>query len=468
MVLDADTGRIMTSIQPDALRHPASLTKMMTLYLVFDALDSGALTLDQQLPVSMRAASQAPSKLGLRVGGTVSVEDAVLGLVTKSANDAAVVLAESLGRSPENFARMMTVKARSLGMTSTVYRNPNGLPDDAQVTTARDQARLGLALMRDHPHWYPYFSTRTFRYGAAELRNHNRLLIRYPGTDGIKTGYINASGFNLVASVKRDGRRVIGVIFGGRTGRERDDQMIGMLDQAFAALEGTPRPVVTLLADMPDKPGPRIATATAATPPGMPNPRPVTVARTTQATGDAIAALADEEPDEEDDPPAKVAVATPVPAPPAPAAAAPIARLATQSAPTEAAVAALAPIMPVPRPGTMAPVPQGLALPAPAPAAPEVADAAPGPLGSWAIQLGAFVGKSAAEAHVQRVRDKAPRLLAGSETRLEPGNNDGQLIWRARLAGFAESSARAACRQLRTMQIACVPVAPDRLALVAD
>ncbi|WP_439815339.1 serine hydrolase [Zavarzinia sp. CC-PAN008] len=465
LVLDADSGRVLVSTQPDALRHPASLTKMMTLYLVFDALDAGTLTLDQRLPVSSRAAGQEPSKLGLRAGSTVSVEDAVLGLVTKSANDASVVLAEALGRSSEGFARMMTTKARALGMSSTVYRNPNGLPDSAQVTTARDQARLGLALMRDHPHWYPYFSTRTFRYGAATHGNHNRLLTRYPGTDGIKTGYIRASGFNLVASVQRDGRRLVGVIFGGTSGRQRDDRMIAMLDEAFAALQGTPRPAQPLLAQVGARPGPATAraarqvAAVAASPaPGLPVPRPAEIARAalpplpvaaaSEAEIDAVAAMIDEEPAE----------AT---------AAGDIAALVSGgTAPVAAANTVAAPRQ---RPAMMAAVPPGLALPAQAPATSAAEEeAARQPLGSWAIQLGAFAGKSAAEAHIQNVRAQAPRLLAGTETRLEPGNNSGQLVWRARLAGFAEPSARAACRQLRTLQIACLPVAPDQLALAGQ
>ena len=239
LIIDVDSGRIMQQVNPDAERFPASLTKMMTLYLAFDALESGRLKLQQPLPVSARAQAQSPSKLGLRAGATIPAEQAILGLVTRSANDAAVVLAEALGGTEDAFAKKMTERARAIGMSRTEFQNASGLPDPDQRTTARDMATLGLALMRDHPRYYPYFSTQKFVYRGKPIKNHNHLLTRYQGTDGIKTGYTSASGFNLVASVRRGEHHVIGVVFGGSSGPARDARMMAMLDNAFADLQGT-------------------------------------------------------------------------------------------------------------------------------------------------------------------------------------------------------------------------------------
>lgn len=233
IVLDAETRQIVFAEDPDGVRYPASLTKIMTMYLVFDALDRGRLRLDQRIPVSVRAASQAPSSLGLRPGTRISVEDALLGVAVKSANDAAVVLAEAIAGSETAFAKLMTDKARALGMHNTTFRNASGLPHSQQRTTARDMATLGLAVLNHHPRHYHYFSIREFSFEGRIHSNHNRLLGQMDGADGIKTGFINASGFNLVASVKRDGRRLIGVVFGGNTSRERDLQMVRLLESGF-------------------------------------------------------------------------------------------------------------------------------------------------------------------------------------------------------------------------------------------
>jgi D-alanyl-D-alanine carboxypeptidase len=242
IVIDAESGEILHATDPDNLRHPASLTKMMTLYLTFQALEADRIGLNQYLPVSLNAAEQAPSKLGLRPGQRIKAEDAILGLVTESANDAAVVLAEWLGGSEEGFAEMMTRQAHALGMNKTHFNNPSGLPNDGQVTTARDMAVLGDALIYHFPQYYPYFSRDSFTYAGLYHHNHNHLMDRYDGMDGIKTGYIRASGFNLVASAKRGSTRLIGVVFGGHSTLERDNRMAQLLDQAFARAEnGSPR-----------------------------------------------------------------------------------------------------------------------------------------------------------------------------------------------------------------------------------
>jgi D-alanyl-D-alanine carboxypeptidase len=239
MVVDADTGEVLHSVNPDNRNFPASLTKMMTLYLLFDQLDSGKVHLTDRMPVSAHAAGQAPSKLNLRPGQTLAVEDAVLGLCTKSANDAAVTVGEFIGGSEPAFAEMMTRKAHELGMRQTTFRNASGLPNLGQMSTARDMTTLARALIHNHAKQYHYFSTRQFTYNGATMGTHNHLMEHYEGADGIKTGYIAASGFNLVASAKRNGRRLIGVVFGGQSAAARDRHMAQLLDDAFAHTPGT-------------------------------------------------------------------------------------------------------------------------------------------------------------------------------------------------------------------------------------
>jgi D-alanyl-D-alanine carboxypeptidase len=236
IVLDAESGRVLQSSNADDIRYPASLTKIMTLYLAFDALKRGEIKLTDRFTVSKNAADMPPTKLGLLPGETIKVEDAILGLVTKSANDAAAVVAENLAGSESRFAELMTRKAHQLGMTETRFRNASGLPDEDQVTTARDMATLALAVMRDLPEYYSYFSRESFTFRGRTHRNHNHLLSQYEGTDGIKTGYIRASGFNLVASSKRGDTRLIGVVLGGKTARSRDAAMQKLLDRTFAQM----------------------------------------------------------------------------------------------------------------------------------------------------------------------------------------------------------------------------------------
>jgi D-alanyl-D-alanine carboxypeptidase len=229
IIVDGNSGAVLQSTNPDASRHPASLTKIMTLYLLFERLEAGKMTVDTQMDVSERASEQAPTKLGLKPGQTLRVEDAIKGLVTRSANDAAVVIAEAIAGDEDEFAKLMTRKARSLGMSKTVYRNASGLPNDDQITTARDQATLGRAIQDRFPRYYRYFATTTFVYKGNAIRNHNRLLGNVEGVDGIKTGYTRASGFNLVSSMRRGNRHLVGVVLGGRSGGSRDATMRSLL-----------------------------------------------------------------------------------------------------------------------------------------------------------------------------------------------------------------------------------------------
>ncbi len=229
IIVDANSGSTLQATSADSLRHPASLTKIMTLYMLFERLESGKLKLDSPMDVSAHASQQAPTKLGLRPGQTIRVEDAIKGLVTRSANDAAAVIAEAISGDEDDFAKAMTRKARALGMSKTVYKNASGLPDSEQVTTARDQATLGRAIQDRFPKYYRYFATEAFNYKGRSIRNHNKLLGRVEGVDGIKTGYTRASGFNLVTSMKRGNRYVVGVVMGGRSGGSRDAIMRNLL-----------------------------------------------------------------------------------------------------------------------------------------------------------------------------------------------------------------------------------------------
>lgn len=234
LILDANTGAILHNADADAPRHPASLTKMMTLYLTFETLQSGRLRMSDKITVSDYAAAQAPSKLGLESGDQITVENAIKAIVTKSANDIAVALAEKIGGSENNFARLMNTRARQIGMTGTHYENASGLPNDDQITTARDMATLALHLQDDFPQYYPFFSTRVFSYAGKSYRNHNSMLNSFAGVDGIKTGYTRGSGFNLVTSWHQGNRHLIGVVFGGDTAGTRNAEMRRLLTRMVA------------------------------------------------------------------------------------------------------------------------------------------------------------------------------------------------------------------------------------------
>ena len=240
IVIDTETNEVLHARHADAPRYPASLTKAMTLYMLFDALKSGEVKLQERLPVSRHAASQPPSSLRLKVGSTITVKDAIYALVTKSANDVAVVVAERLGGTESRFATLMTAKARAMNMTNTTFRNASGLPDTQQLSTARDMAVLAERLLEDHADYYGYFSNTKFNWGKAIYKNHNGLIGKVDGVDGIKTGYTRASGFNLMASAKRRGRRVIAVMYGGSTARSRDQHVTDLIEAAYASFEPAP------------------------------------------------------------------------------------------------------------------------------------------------------------------------------------------------------------------------------------
>jgi D-alanyl-D-alanine carboxypeptidase len=264
LVVDARTGVILHNEDGNSLRHPASLTKMMTLYVVFQDLKAGRIKLNTPLRVSKRAAAMAPSKLGLKAGTTITVEQAIKALIIKSANDAAATVGENLGNGSEAaFAARMTRVARQIGMSRTTFKNASGLPNPGQVTTAKDLATLGLRLMRDFPQYYPYFRATSFNFKGRLIRSHNKLVGRFDGTDGIKTGYINASGYNLVTSTRRNGKRVVGVVLGGKTAARRDAYMMRIISRSLpkaragntlAAVAGSTKGVINPLKQTAETP----------------------------------------------------------------------------------------------------------------------------------------------------------------------------------------------------------------------
>ena len=415
IVLDADTGQVLRELNPDQVTYPASLTKMMTLYLTFEALNQGRLRLDQYLQVSYEAAAHKPSKLGLTPGEPVLVRDLILGVVTRSANDAAAVLAEGLGGGSEaNFAAQMTRKARQLGMSRTQYRNASGLPDPEQLTTARDIARLSLALFHDFPREYRYFSVRDFQFQGEVVHSHDHLLEWYDGADGIKTGYTVASGFNLATSAVHSGRRLVGVIMGGESAHQRDVEMARLLDLGFADLGQGPMvaqrqapaaPVVVAAA----QPAPQ-------SPPAQPRPSFAAVAAASMVPPAAPAAR------------------------PQPAAARAPAAEPEQEHRTVASVATAAI-------HHLSPVSKAEA----APVAVETAE-------SWGIQVGAFRGAAAAElterkvAHLPLARGKQAQILAPAS---------GERLYRVRLVHFSEKGAVAACEALHRQKLACTVMRPN-------
>lgn len=415
IVIDAATGVVVSERHADKILHPASLTKMMTLYLTFEAIQQGRLRKTQRLTVSSHAASQPPSKIGLEAGGSIRVEDAILSLVTRSANDISVVLAEGIAGSEFRFARLMTERARQLGMRHTHFVNAHGLHDPLQVSTARDMAVLSRALMRDFPNEYRYFSTNRFVYAGTTYRNHNRLLESYEGLDGIKTGYIAASGFNLAASAVRDGRRLIGVVFGGRTAASRNDHMAELLDAGFARLNA---PQIAR----------RITEQTQIAEVRLPVRKPGTVAAVTavdRALAGSKLALNPEmrDADDNDENTGLVGVQQ-----------GDRAGAGSDSLFIKETLAGKGPriIHNMPPAAGSAPVRQTLG-----------ADV-------WAVQIGAFSTHDAGLAALKGVRDRLPKTIsAHSQYIIAPLMTSRGVIYRARLSGLSRDQATQACRILQ-------------------
>jgi D-alanyl-D-alanine carboxypeptidase len=457
IVVDGNTGAVLEESNPDAPRHPASLTKVMTLYLLFAQLDAGKIKLDTRFYVSEHAAEQAPTKLGLEPGQTIAVEDAIKGIVTRSANDAAVVVAENLGGSEKAFARIMTEKAHELGMTRTTYVNASGLPDDDQVTTARDQALLGRAIQERFPRYYRFFSTTAFVFRGQVIRGHNHLIGAVAGVDGIKTGYTSASGFNLLTSLHHDGRYLVAVVLGGRSAAERDTHMraliaanielaaVGRAAPRLAlrpASRGQPRREALARTFAPTRVDPTAAApASPGAAVGSNAPiRPVVVKTITYRTVTA--------PSRPMAPVPAQAARTAEPAPQVPIAS--LDESATASA--EPAPAAASPsraelVRIVPGPDAGAAEPTN--------ATPPVSAAAPQAHGGWMIQIGAFDGEQAAREHLDAARLKLP-ALALAEPFTEPVQKGDTTLYRARFSGLDKETAEADCRALRRSDVPCM------------
>ncbi|HEY1545329.1 MAG TPA: D-alanyl-D-alanine carboxypeptidase [Xanthobacteraceae bacterium] len=498
IVIDVNSGKTLEETNADSLRHPASLTKVMTLYLLFERLESGKMKLSTQMPVSEHAAEQAPTKLGLRPGQHLEVEDAIRGIVTRSANDAAVVIAEAIGGDEEDFSKMMTAKAHALGMAHTTYVNASGLPDDDQITTARDQATLGRAIQDRFPRYYHYFSLPAFTFRGEEIRNHDHLLGQY-GVDGIKTGYTRSSGFNLLTSLHRDGRHVVAVVMGGSSARVRDAHMRQLIEAHLdAASTRRSAPMVaeteepmrvatrSLHSAAPAAPaagnyslatvssipvqaptaaiqGPVMAVKRHIVTAGSTEPiRPIAVKTVKVKLAPAkTASLA---------PPAPMIVANDAsgasayasapaaaPQPQAMPAAQPAASW-TQQGPTSWVIgAAAAQAAPPPAPVVVAKAEPAAAA---APAVPtHAAQAQPRAAAhaGWIIQIGAFGSESEAKQHLDAAQTKVS-LLGHADPFTEAVTRGDKTYYRARFAGLAKDQAEETCRKLRRSDFACITV----------
>ena len=444
-VIDVKSGKVLYSSNANSARYPASLTKMMTLYMMFEQLEEGKFSLNSRLKVSRHAAGQAPSKLNLKPGSTIKVKDAILALVTKSANDVAAVIAENIGGTESQFARMMTDKARSIGMSRTTFRNASGLPNSQQKTTAADMALLGRALQDRFPTYYRYFNTRVFEYGKARYGNHNKLLGRVKGVDGIKTGYTRASGFNLVTNVKTGDRHIVAVVMGGRTGASRDAEMRDLIKKylpkaktgrRMTALVGVPaaRKYIELAESVPL---PRAKTLSAAQPMLVASAAPVSLTKASTAQLSVLPKAS-----AETEVTLRQAIVETAPALPTP-----------RPTLTTAALA----IPPLPRPANDA-IGDLSTHAAPLPEASPIRETVPS---GWQIQISATPTLDAANDLLDEARAANSRLLNGRVNHTEVVKKGGSTLYRARFAGFpSKSAARDACATLKKQKYACLALNP--------
>ena len=433
IVVDADTGRVLHEANADIASPPASLTKMMTLYMLFDALKRGEVRMNTPMKVSARAASQAPTKIGLARGKAITVDQAIDAEVTKSANDVAVVIAEHLGGTEDAFAEKMTATARAMGMNQTTFHNASGLPDPAQFSSARDMAILAKHLIQDHPNYYTLFSRMEFAYGAQVIRTHNHLLETYEGADGIKTGYTVASGYNLVSSAKRGTQRLIGVVFGGATAVARDRHMADLLDEGFASLNGN---ADTLVAAKRIEEFQKINMAAAA----LVKPEDVPA-----SAGDR---------DETYTPPASItALIHSNELPPAPAS-----NVQPMAAPKLAALPAR---NPKPAPTNLASLTDNGE-----PASKPVVGAAPPP-GTWGIQIGAFGTEDKATAEASGAADSLVSQFPGATAVVEPAVVAGKKLFRAQIHGLEQKDLVKACALIAVQPMSACKALPPAAKMAA-
>ncbi len=494
-VIDANTGAVISAQDADAPRYPASLTKMMTLYLVFEQLEQGRMTMATRIAITSEAAQTPPSKLGLEAGAEIAAGDAIKALIVKSANDVAVAIAQHIGGTEEKFARLMTVKARQLGMTATTFRNPHGLPDDAQTTTARDMVTLGLRLQDDFPKYFGLFATREFRFNGESHRNHNTLLFNYEGSEGIKTGYTRASGFNLVTSVRRGNRHVVGAVFGGASASSRNQTMRTLLN--LALFKASPTKTRQPAAIAATKPLPRLhePVRPALRPTSVAevqNTAPITmahkpVAADVRPTFAAPAAQVAERQDNVEVARVRSVTFVPrqraeAPLPPLPAATflpkQPQAQPPAQSiALADAAPARIAPPMLRPAitstptaepargtpPSTLQAQAEQLGRgnpPVNVASAPQSTYRLAGPGASagsaYHVQIGAYVTAADADRQISSIRATAADVVGRFQAAAIPATVNGKAMFRARYVGLDAASAGALCTELRRRSIDCM------------
>jgi len=482
IVIDANTGKTLFAESADAKRFPASLTKMMTLYMVFEAMQAGRINKNTKIPFSKYAASRPPTKIGVAAGQTITVEDAIMALITRSANDAAAALGEYLGGSEPRFAQMMTAKARRLGMRSTTFRNASGLPNPNQQTTARDMAILGIALRQHYPQYYGYFGRSSFQFRGKTINGHNRLLGRIEGVDGIKTGYVNASGYNLVTSVNRDDRRIVAVVMGGNTGASRDATMTRLIQAHLEKATPSRRGNDALLMARNDAPAaPTVAATPSPLPRAVPIPaeradqQPVLVADASGSTGsaqDAISAVISRQPPIPAQQPEMLALASPTPRPaastssqlvaiPTPKASIPnVDPVTTASANTAAARMGLAPKPVAAVRNEPIAVPQENVR-QPQPAQTTVAMAAANDVaGAWAIQIGSLPSENQAQEMLNKAAQQAGSTLRATSPMTETFNKGNNTFYRARFVGFeTKTAAWDACDALKKKKFSCYAIA---------
>lgn len=490
LVVDANSGRVLYARAADEPRFPASLTKMMTLYIVFELMQKGRLDAATPIKISAAAAGTAPSKLGLEAGAEITLIDAIRGIITKSANDVAVAVAERIAGSEEKFARLMTQKARSLGMNATVFKNAHGLPHPEQITTARDMITLALRLNDDFPRYYGLFATRTFSYDGETYRNHNTLLGRFEGIDGIKTGYTAASGFNLVSSVRRNGKHVVGAVFGGATAGARNAYMRTLLTRALAraSTQKTRRPVLVANA----APQPELARRPSPRRVGIAHPALVQdriAARPSNAQQPLRTASADaqetSDPRMSQVPKIEIARVRPVLVAPRARTAAPtlLEPVTLASAGTSSRSASFAeprivadadPLLPArgaapsslqaqadrilrgePAISTAALGTQSHARARDDGNYAPAAHAGSSVTGVFAVQIGAFGSELEARRQLQSAFDRSGGLLDGRQPTTQPIQHAGRQLYRARFSGFDQPTAASACRELKRRQIDC-------------
>lgn len=418
IVVDAETGEVLSRSNADVVTYPASLTKMMTLYLLFDALEKGTIKLTDRIQFSANAAGEPATNMNVKAGDSIGVETAILALVVRSANDVSTAIGERLGGTESAFARMMTAKARALGMTHTTFRNANGLPNPGQTTTARDMAVLGVALLRDHPNYYGFFSRNSFVFRGNTYGGHNRVMKKFAGADGIKTGYIRASGFNLVSSAERDGRRLVGVVLGGTSAPVRDKQMVALLTAGFKANRGIGD---VLVAKAPGSAGPAqdvpmVAAVTDATP------------AASEPTMDEVVA----------------------------AALMPVAKPTTRQGDSNSGDSNSGDAI-----GTAIATMASVSL-APAVASPDnqaVANVWSPEKNQFGIQVGAYSKFKPAQKAAERATSAVPTLLADARIVIDQGNSGK--IYRARVFGLTKADAESACKKLKAKQTDCLVLKAD-------